>query len=114
MLLIIISILVIILSFIFEYIFTKKQRKTLAFSVIGIVGILSVTFLIFNLTEAFSTIDYFNDFLSEYGITGLIALILKTGFIFLPFVINIVIYLVVNTIHNKNTSEIDKMIAKDI
>ncbi len=77
-------------------------------------------FLILNLTGTFITVEGYGLFLTEYGSTGLFAMILKVGFIYTPVVIQLIIYFVCRHYYKKRNApikhnkEFKKMIVDDL
>jgi hypothetical protein len=80
--------------------------------------IVTTTFYIYNLTDAFANLVQFGRFLVYHQGPGLFAFILKTGVIFSPFIVSLVIFIIFrvrsNKKQNKNKSEIEKMLIKDL
>ncbi len=76
------------------------------------------TFYLYNVSEAFANLATFGRFLVYHEGPGLLAFILKTGIIFLPFVISFIILIVFlsksKKNKNKGKNEIEKMLIKDL
>ena len=111
---------VILISFGLEYVLSiqKKEWPGLILPAITLLGI--CMFLVFNLGSAFSTMEGFGLFLTEYGSAGFFALLLKTGVLCLPLLIQLAIFFTCRHYYKKkneplkNNKEFKKMIAKDL
>jgi hypothetical protein len=110
----------ILLSFLFQFILSNKKNKWLGLIIPSAFFVVSTIFLIVNLTTAFHTIEGYGQFLVGYGGNGAIALFLKTGFIYSPFLVNLLIYILCRHKYKKYTGsaksekEIKKMIVDDL
>lgn len=116
----IIILVIILASFAAEYILSNKKNKWLGLIIPIVFFIALSVFLALNLTDAFSNVEGYGLFLTEYGSTGLFALILKTGFIYTLVVIQLIIYFITRHYYKKrnkplkNNKELKKMIIDDL
>ena len=116
----IITIIIFLVSFVFEYFLSRKKNKWLGLVIPFVYFIAASVFLILNLTDAFYTVEGYGWFLIEYGSAGLFAMILKVGFIYTPVLIQLIIYFVCRHYYkkrndpDKNNKELKKMIVNDL
>ena len=77
-------------------------------------------FLLLNLLHAFPETEMFGFFLLEYGSIGMMALLLKIGFIYTPLIIHVVVFIVFHHRYRKfhhpakYNKEYQKMLADDL
>ena len=116
----IIILIIILASFAAEYILSNKKDKWLGLIIPLVFFIASSIFLVLNLTDAFSNVEGYGLFLIEYGSTGMFALILKTGFIYTPVAIQLIIYFITRHYYKKKNNpakhnkEYKKMMIDDL
>ena len=116
----IITIIIILVSFALEYLLSNKKNKWFGMIQPLVFFIAASLFLILNLTDAFINVEGYGLFLIEYGSTGLFAMILKVGFIYMPVVIQLIIYFVCRHCYQKrndpakSNKEFKKMIVDDL
>ena len=80
----IIVLMIILFSFVLQFVLANKKSKWLGLIIPIVFLIIATAFLIMNLTDAFLFVEDYGLFLVEYGSVGLFALILKIGFIYTP------------------------------
>ena len=116
----IIRLMIILFSFVLQSVLANKKNKWLGLILPIVFFIITTAFLVLNLTEAFLFVEDYGLFLIEYGSTGLFALILKIGFIYTPFLIQLIIYLVARRYYKKrngpvkDNKEFKKMMVDDL
>ena len=98
---------------------STRTNKFYGLIIPAVFFILMSVFLFVNMGEAFYSVKGFGQFLSSYGQTGLFALVLKTGFAYLPVIFYLAIYFICRGIykHNHpsdNKKEMDKRLAEDL
>ncbi|MBN2540303.1 MAG: hypothetical protein JXB08_02130 [Bacilli bacterium] len=103
-----------ITSFVMQYWLTKQKKYVGSVIMVALVLIPSAIFLFLNYNDAFDSVEGFAFFLENYGSSGVIALILKTGLILFPTFLHIVLFFYLKLKNKKNTEQMDKMIASDI
>lgn len=117
---VILVLVIIIVSFVFQYILSKKPNKWLGLIIPAVFFIVMSVFFIIAFSKSIYTVEDYGQFLLDYGFTGVIAQILKIAFIYFPMVIYLVIYLVCRRKFrhkdrpSKSKKEIKKMLAKDL
>lgn len=114
MIYLILIVLFILISFYGQYILSRKCRIWTSILLIGIIFVPTVVFLILNYSDAFATVEGLGDFLQNYGSSGVVALVLKTGLTLFPTFIHIAILLFVKHLNKQKANQINKMIASDI
>lgn len=116
---IIISVITLV-SFWFQIILSKKQNIWLGLIMPAAFFVITSVFLVITFTSSINTVEGYGQFLLDYGLSGVIAQILKIGFIYLPTFIHLVIYFICRRKFRhidrptKTEKEIKKMIAKDL
>lgn len=101
-----------------QILFSKSKINWLKWIVPVILFILTTTFYVFNLTDAFAGLVEYGRFLVYHKGPGLLALILKTGVVYFPFLLSLIIFIVFQKKHKhkllKGDKEIEKMMIKDL
>ncbi|MEZ4627113.1 MAG: hypothetical protein R2912_03100 [Eubacteriales bacterium] len=87
-----ILLLVLIAGFVLEFFLSRNKNWGWGVIIPAVSFLLSSVFILFNVSKAFASVTGYGSFLLQYGRTGLIALILKVGFIYLPVVIQLIIF----------------------
>lgn len=117
---VIIILVITIISFGFQFILSKKQNKWLGLIIPAVFFVITSVFLVISFTSSINTVEGYGQFLLDYGLSGVMAQILKIGFIYLPTFIHLVIYFICRRKFRhidkptKTEKEIRKMIAKDL
>lgn len=117
---VILVLVITIISFWFQLVLSKKHNKWLGLIIPGTFLVITSIFLVITFTSSINTVEDYGQFLLDHGFTGVMAQILKIGFIYLPTLLHLVIYFICRRKFRhidrptKAKKEMRKMIAKDL
>ena len=109
-----------IAGFVLEFFLSRNKNWGWGIIIPAFSFLLSSAFILLNVSKAFASVAGYGSFLLQYGRTGLIALILKIGLVYLPVVIQLTIFALCRRHYKKthaapgDNKELNKMIADDL
>jgi len=115
-----IVLVLLIAGFVLEFFLSRNKNWVWGIIIPAISFLLSSAFILFNVSKAFASVAGYGSFLMQYGGSGLIALILKVGLIYMPVVMQLIIFALCRRHYKKthaapgDNKELKKMIADDL